>query len=145
MIKLLEPPKQIQKDIVGHSWTDLDTEQKNGVLALTLARSTNEAARIFKTTTKRSRAYFYSKVYPTIKDIWKEISLGLPDDALRILRGGSVAAAYELTKEIEHKDVRIRNKASNDILGHVISNKKEATGFAFKDGDKEFKVIVTRG
>jgi hypothetical protein len=124
MNEIIEQKDEKQIDIVRHSWTDLDTEQKNGVLALTLARSTNEAARIFKTITKRSRAYFYSKVYPTIKDGWKEISLGLPDDALRILRGGSIAAAYELTEEIKHKDVRIRNKASNDILGHTLANKK---------------------
>jgi hypothetical protein len=104
-------------------WTDLTTEEKNGVLALTLARSVNEAARIFKTTTGRSRAYFFATVYKKIKPFWQELSQLLPEEALRILRGGSVAAAYELNEELKHRDVKIRNKASNDILDKVLPHK----------------------
>jgi hypothetical protein len=104
----------------GASWHDLTTEQKNAVLALCLGKSVREAATIFRSITHRSKSYFYANIYPTVKPMWRELSDGLPDEALRVLRGGSLAAARELVSEVEHRDVRIRNKASNDILERVI-------------------------
>lgn len=108
------------------SWTDLTNEQQNAVLALTISRSVNEASRRFKTTTGRSRAYFYSMVYPTVKSFWKDMSENIAGDALRILRGGTIAAAHELVEEVKHRDVKIRNKASNDILGYALPSNKGA-------------------
>ncbi len=133
---------QAENTVKRLSWTDLNSEQKNGVLALTLSHSVNDAARKFKVFTGRSRAYFYQKIYSVIKDDWKSMTEGLPNDALRILQGGSLAAATELVDEISHRDVKIRNKASNDILDKVIAKQTKTTGLSVKDGDKEIRVIV---
>ena len=119
-----EDNKPIITEQAGASWHDLNTEQKNAVLALCLGRSVREAATIFRSITKRSKSYFYANVYPTIKPMWRTLSDGLPDEALRVLRGGSLAAARELVHEVENRDVRIRNKASNDILERVMPQKQ---------------------
>lgn len=102
------------------SWTELTNEERCAIIALATSKGINEAARRFKIDTGRSRAYFYAKIYPKIKSFYASLSIGMTEEALRILRGGSIYAAQELVKEIEHKDVRIRNKASNDILEKVL-------------------------
>ena len=60
----------------------------------------------------------------------------LPTNALMILQGGSIAAALEIVSEVKHKDVKIRNKASNDILEKVLP-KTPSVMQQFNVGGKE--------
>ncbi len=126
------------------SWSNLTELQKNGVLSLILSKNPTQAAKTFRSITKRSISYFWSYVYPGIKENWKQYNITAPEEALRILRGGSISAAYELVEEIKHRDVKIRNKASNDVLSFALP-RKETTGVSINDGNKEIKFIVTRG
>jgi len=101
------------------SWGELSTDQKNCILSLALSQNPTQASQTWRKITKY-KDYKFWMTYRTVKDIWKEVIGGVPTDALRMLQGGSVAAAQELVEEVKHKDVKIRNKASNDILEKVL-------------------------
>lgn len=100
-------------------WNDLSTDQKNCILSLALSQNPTQASQTWRKITKY-KDYKFWMTYRTVKDIWKEMVASLPTNALMILQGGSIAAALEIVSEVKHKDVKIRNKASNDILEKVL-------------------------
>ena len=119
-------------------WQDLNTDQKNAVLCLAMAKNVTEASKLWKTTTGQGKTKFFMYVYPTIKDIWTKLAPSLPDEALRVLHGGSIAAAYELTKEVTHVDVKIRNKASNDVLDRVLPRAQTQNNLTINNQQNNF-------
>lgn len=67
-----------------------------------------------------------------------------PKDALMRLQLSSVRAAEVLTESLEERVHKL--EAATEILNRVgLSGVKETLGASFKDGDKEVKIIVTRG
>lgn len=111
-------PKQIK------AWEELSEKQKNAIIALSLSNSIREASKKYKAMTGYSLSDFWSHVYPTIKETWKEYISNIPDKALMMLKGGSLKAVKELIDEVDHYDVEIRHKASKVIVEGVVLKKE---------------------
>ncbi|MGE5445183.1 MAG: hypothetical protein ACM3SR_11385 [Ignavibacteriales bacterium] len=91
-----------------------------------------------------SRSQFYRLKPQLIK--YKETYLNQSlQNSLDMLKALSPKAVGVLGDQLDLKrNEQVRNKAANDILNQAIG-KRETIGASFKDGDKEFKFVVTRG